>query len=109
MNKEHGNIFAAISGDIDNESFEGILDTGSVRIERIISTGQASPEGFWYDQDHAEWVIVLQGGGVVEFDDGQKRSLEKGDYLYIPAHRRHRVASTKAAEVTLWLAVHIKV
>jgi cupin 2 domain-containing protein len=109
MNKEHGNIFAAISGDIDNESFEGILDTGSVRIERIISTGQASPEGFWYDQSEDEWVVVLRGEGVVEFEDGQKHSLQKGDYLFIPAHLRHRLAWTKPAEVTLWLAVHIKV
>lgn len=82
-----------------------ILGNGSTRVERIVSEGQASPPGFWYDQDTDEWVMVMTGGAVVEFaDPGDEARLGPGDWLLIPAHRRHRVRSTLPG--TLWLAVH---
>jgi hypothetical protein len=31
-----------------DELFTTLLNTGNVRIERIVSHGHASPEGFWY-------------------------------------------------------------
>ena len=75
-----------------------------VRIERILSTGQASPPDFWYDQDEDEWVALLTGGaGVLFADEAEPRTLVPGDWLWIPAHRRHRVTWT--ANHTIWLAV----
>ncbi len=75
---------------------------------RIVSYDHAMPEDRWYDQSDDEWVIVLQGGAKLAFDDGSGPvDLFAGDYLYIPAHRRHRVAWTDPVGPTVWLAVHI--
>lgn len=75
-------------------------------IERIVSTGQVSPPGFWYDQAQNEWVLLLQGRAVLEWDDGRSMALQQGDWLYIPAHTRHRVAWTSGDPPCIWLAVH---
>ncbi len=77
----------------------------TVRVERIVSDGQATPEGSWYDQEWGEWVVILRGGAELEFaDPPAEERLGQGDWLFIPAQRRHRVRSTEAG--TLWLAVH---
>jgi len=34
--------------------------------------------------------------------------LQRGSYLYIPAHVRHRVAWTHPTEKTIWLAIHYR-
>ncbi|MCC6493865.1 MAG: cupin domain-containing protein [Pirellulales bacterium] len=81
-------------------------EAAGLRIERIVSRGQASAEGFWYDQQEHEWVLVVQGGGRVEFENGEVRKLATGDHLFIPARTRHRVQWTDPAETTIWLAVH---
>ncbi len=102
-----GNIEANLPDASSGEVIQVLaaLAGGAARIERIVSDGQASPPGFWYDQEGDEWVVVLRGGADVEFADpaGEAR-LGQGDWLLIPAHRRHRVRSTE--EGTLWLAVH---
>ena len=78
-----------------------------LRIERIISTGQASPPGFWYDQPRAEWVLLVEGTAGLRFEgEAGIRVLRKGDHLHIPAHRRHRVEWTEPGATTIWLAVH---
>ncbi|HVV93242.1 MAG TPA: cupin domain-containing protein [Hyphomicrobiales bacterium] len=78
------------------------------RVERIVSFGHASPPGFWYDQDETEWVMVLAGRAELAFADGAEPCrLGPGDYMLIPAHRRHRVAMTDPAVPTVWLAVHL--
>jgi cupin 2 domain-containing protein len=78
-----------------------------VRIERIVSTGQASPPGFWYDQPWTEWVLLLAGAaGLLFEDEPTPRPLKAGDYLLIPAGQRHRVEWTDATQPTVWLAVH---
>lgn len=107
MTLHAGNIFAGIPDALSAEEFRPIVTTPSVRIERIVSRGQASPEDFWYDQPEAEWVIVLAGSAeiVVEGEPWPRR-LGPGDYLHIPAHARHRVAWTSPDEATVWLAVH---
>ncbi|MCD8504630.1 MAG: cupin domain-containing protein [Burkholderiaceae bacterium] len=93
----------------DHEIFETLLSHANVRIERIVSTGQVSPEGFWYDQSQAEWVFVVQGTASVQFEDERNaRDLKAGDYLYIAPHRRHRVQYTQTTPPTIWLAVHIE-
>lgn len=89
------------------ELFETLLSQPGLRIERIVSTGQASPPGFWYDQADAEWVALLQGAARLRFaDEAEERRLEAGDCLFVAAHRRHRVEWTDPAQTTLWLAVH---
>lgn len=92
-----------------DERVDGLAPPGSARIERIVSTGHASPPGFWYDQDEDEWVAVLQGAGRIEYDDGAVDALGVGDHTFIPAHRRHRVAWTSPDGPTVWLAVFYRV
>jgi cupin 2 domain-containing protein len=77
-----------------------------VRIERIVSLGQASPPGFWYDQDEAEWVLLVAGKARLLFaDEAAPRRLVPGDFVEIAPHRRHRIEWTDPAEPTVWLAV----
>jgi cupin 2 domain-containing protein len=104
---DQGNFFSQISTDLPAEIIEGVLQTGSFRLERIISTGQATPEGEWYDQDTHEWVLLLTGGaGLLLENDPQMIIMKPGDYINIPAHRRHRVAWTDPSQPTIWLALH---
>jgi cupin 2 domain-containing protein len=109
MAGEAGNLFAALPRRLDAEQINVLVTSDNVRIERIVSTGQASPPGFWYDQDWAECVLVLAGSAGVRFEDeAAPRVLRPGDYLLIPPHRRHRVAWTDAEHPTVWLAVHYR-
>jgi cupin 2 domain-containing protein len=90
----------------NTEIHETLLRTPGVRIERIVSLGQASPEGFWYDQDEAEWVLLLAGAARLLFADEETvRQLQPGDWLHIAAHRRHRVEWTDPTQPTIWFAV----
>ena len=104
MNDKH-NIFSSLPKRSQQEVFQDILCTPNIRIERIVSYGQSSPEQGWYDQDEAEWVMLLQGSAVLAFADGNEVELKAGDYLHLPAHCRHRVAMTAADQPTVWLAV----
>ena len=79
------NIFSNIPAELANEIFEDILITEKLRVERIVSKGQTSPETGWYDQDENEWLIVLSGYGVIEYINGDKVTLKQGDYLNIKA------------------------
>lgn len=89
-----------------DEQVVDLLNQDGVRIERIVSTGQSSPPGFWYDQDEAEWVLLLSGAAGLRFeDDDATRELRPGDHAFIAAHRRHRVEWTATGESTVWLAV----
>ncbi|MGN2717867.1 cupin domain-containing protein [Aliivibrio fischeri] len=98
-------MFTDIPNELPSEIFEDILSTSNIRIERILSYGHSSPEQGWYDQDENEWVLVLSGFGVIEFDDGRVITLNKGDYLNIRAHEKHKVQATAPNETTVWLAV----
>ncbi len=103
-----GNLFANL-GDKENseEQFEELLSRPGIRIERIVSTGQASPEGFWYDQEMAEWVVLLSGEAEIQFNDEvEPRKMIPGDWINIPPHRRHRVNWTDSSQPSIWLAVH---
>jgi len=100
------NIFEAIPADLAEEFFEILVENDSVRIERIVSRGHASPKSGWYDQQQNEWVIVLAGEAVLAFDEERSVSLKAGDYINIAAHTRHRVEWTAPGVETVWLAVH---
>lgn len=102
-----GNIFdKAVMPVNGTELSEILLDKRRFRIERIVSEGQVTPEGFWYDQPGDEWVVLLQGVANVEFEGSGSTSLSKGDYLFIPAHTRHRVTFTSSEPQCIWLAIH---
>jgi cupin 2 domain-containing protein len=87
------------------EVFTELLARSNTRIERIVSNCAASPPGFWYDQPQAEWVLLVRGSAVLEFEGAAPVALESGDWIEIPPHARHRVART--GPDTLWLAVHV--
>jgi cupin 2 domain-containing protein len=88
------------------EITETLLAAPGMRIERIVSFGQASPPGFWYDQDEAEWVLLLAGAARLRFaDEKTDRVLSPGDTVYIASHRRHRVEWTDPTAPTVWLAI----
>jgi cupin 2 domain-containing protein len=105
-----GNLFADIpAAGARDEEFSEILARPGLKIERIVSHGHASPPGFWYDQPQNEWVIVLKGSARLRFEDeAGERALAAGDYVFIPAGKRHRVEWTSAEEPTIWLAVHFE-
>ncbi|ABM04560.1 phosphoribosylaminoimidazole carboxylase ATPase subunit [Psychromonas ingrahamii 37] len=102
------NLFANIPTDLPEEVFEGLVSTENVRIERILSQGQSSPESGWYEQDEHEWVLVVSGFGVIEFEDGRVITLNKGDYLNIKAREKHKVQATSLDQKTVWLAIFYK-
>lgn len=99
-------LFGNIPARLPDEIVQTLLRRDGLRIERIVSRGQASPEGFWYDQAEDEWVLLLDGAAGLQFEDeAEPRTLRPGDHLHIPAHRRHRVAWTAEDTDTIWLAV----
>jgi len=107
MRFDVANLFAALPAEIPAEIFQVLLETRDFRLERIVSAGQATPPGAWYDQDTHEWVVLLTGGAGLRFEDeAEPRVLRPGDYLLIQAHRRHRVEWTDPAQPTVWLALH---
>ncbi|NEO32724.1 MAG: cupin domain-containing protein [Symploca sp. SIO3C6] len=101
------NIFNLPASIPTEESFETLLSTKGVLIERIISTGQTTPPGEWYDQDTDEWVILLQGEAEIAYADSFTIKLGKGDYVFIPAHQKHRVEYTTSEPPCIWLAIHL--
>jgi cupin 2 domain-containing protein len=101
------NIFADIPKNPSDELFETLLQTSGFRIKRIVSSGHCSPEGFWYDQDENEWLILLKGSAVLRFEDQSENiTMNPGNYINIEKHRRHRVEWTDSEQETVWLAVH---
>lgn len=106
---ESGNLFADLPDAVGGEVLDTLLSRKGVRIERIVSSGQTTPEGEWYDQDEDEWVIMLQGRARLRLEgEDRDRFLEPGDFAYLPAHCRHRVEETSAEPQTVWLAVHME-
>jgi len=103
-----GNIFESIPGNLDAESVDLITQNEKVKIQRIISKGHTSPATGWYDQDNDEWVLVIKGAAIIEFDGEAytEISLGEGAYINIPAHKKHRVRWTDPETETVWLAVH---
>jgi cupin 2 domain-containing protein len=92
-----------------NEVADILVERALLRIERIVSTGQAMPDGQWYDQDTDEWVLLVAGAARLRIDgEDRDRALAEGDWLLIPAHCRHRVTWTQAEPPTVWLAVHFQ-
>lgn len=106
MPAPHRNLFKDVANPSPDEAFTTLVSTPHLDLTRIVSTGQATPEGEWYDQAKAEWVMLLRGRAGLRFEDeAEERVMEPGDYILIPAHRRHRVEWTDADEPSVWLAL----
>ena len=103
---QQGSLLETSAARTDRETVDVLLDRPGARIERIVSTGQATPPGQWYDQPGDEWVALLAGRATLRFEDGAFVELAPGDWLLIPAHVRHRVEATSADPPCVWLAVH---
>lgn len=100
------NIFNHLPSALSVEVTDCLLQSGALKIERIVSQGQHSPIDFWYEQEQNEWVILLQGAATLRFEAGDRRiDLLPGDYVHIPALERHRVESTTPDQASVWLAV----
>ena len=92
-----------------DEVVDLLLDRSGLRIERIVSTGQAMPEGQWYDQGGDEWVLLVEGAARLNIEgEREDRELSEGDWILLSAHCRHRVTWTRAEPPTVWLAVHFR-
>lgn len=90
----------------NEEIFQTVVSNENIKIERIISYGQRTPENYWYDQDEDEFVMIIKGEAKIKYDDGKIYHLLEGDSLYIKAHQKHRVVST--SDPAVWLALFIK-
>jgi cupin 2 domain-containing protein len=100
------NLFADVPISLPEELCRTLLNAASVRVERIISYGHASPEGFWYDQETHEWVLLIEGAAQLRFEGKEPFEMTPGSFVNIPAHTRHRVEWTEPMQLTIWLAVH---
>ena len=99
------NLFDDVPRELSAERIDVLLETPTLRLERIISTGQATPSGQWHDQDRDEWVVVLRGRARLRIEgEAAERPLGVGDHLMLRAHVRHRVEWTETP--TVWLALH---
>jgi cupin 2 domain-containing protein len=99
------NLFQNVPADLPQELFQTLLTAPNLRVERIVSHGHASPPGFWYDQDQSEWVVLLRGAAKLQFEGEEPVELMPGDFMDIPAHKKHRIAWTTPDEPTIWLAI----
>ncbi|HEY2000147.1 cupin domain-containing protein [Paraburkholderia sp.] len=90
-----------------DERVDTLVEQGGMTLERIVSTGQASPPDFWYDSPRDEWVVLLSGAARLEFEgEAPALAMQPGDYVLIEAHCRHRVAWTHDSVPSVWLALH---
>jgi cupin 2 domain-containing protein len=102
------NLLADLPAASQAEQTTALVFGDGVRLERIVSFGQASPEGFWYDQPEAEWVMLLAGRARLAIEgEPEARIMGPGDAIFLAAHCRHRVEWTDPDQPTVWLALFI--
>lgn len=101
------NVFNNLPAGPVDEWFDTLARLGQFRVERIVSAGHRTPEGEWYDQEWDEWVMIVRGEAKLRMADPEEiHHLLPGDWISLPAHRRHRVEWTHPDQQTIWLAVH---
>jgi len=84
-----------------------LMESPGMRLERIVSTGQTTNDGEWYDQAWDEFVVLVAGAARLQLEgEEEDRALEAGDWMLLPAHCRHRVTWTQSDPPTVWLAIH---
>lgn len=92
----------------EREIFDTLIPDKGILVERIVSSGQASDAGFWYEQERDELVFLLQGQAKLAWENGRRLKMEKGDWILIPSRERHRVEWTSVSPPCIWLAIHAK-
>jgi cupin 2 domain-containing protein len=103
------NMLAGLPPPAADEAIETLLKGDGIRVVRIVSHGQASPAGFWYDQAEAEWMLVVSGHARLAIEgEAEARALGPGDSVFLPAHCRHRVTWTDPGQPTVWLAIFVE-
>ncbi|MBC7820314.1 MAG: cupin domain-containing protein [Planctomycetaceae bacterium] len=101
------NVFADIPAALTEEIVQTLLTSSNLRVERIISLGHSSPDGFWFNQEQNEWVVLLKGAAKLRFENADELvAMQPGSFVNIPAHQRHRVEWSDPAQPTIWLAIH---
>ena len=101
------NLFSNIPESFPEEIFETLLENNRFKLERILSAGQSTPNGKWFDQEKDEWIVLLKGKAGLRFEnESEVIELTPGDHLMIPAHKKHRVEWTDRTQKTVWLALH---
>jgi cupin 2 domain-containing protein len=101
-----GNLLADLPVVAAKEMVTSLVQGGRFRLLRIVSTGQATPAGQWYDQTDNEWVLLVSGRAGLRIEGGTTREIGPGDWMLLPAGLRHRVEWTAADAATVWLALH---
>ncbi|MGH7044045.1 MAG: cupin domain-containing protein [Acetobacteraceae bacterium] len=103
-----GNLLDTPADAHAGERITSLVASAGALVERVVSAGQASPAGFWYDQDRTEFVVLLAGTASLRIEaEAAARDLQAGDYLVLPTHCRHRVERTSSTPPAVWLAVHL--
>lgn len=97
-----GNIYQGISTAGEEEQFDLLMKGKHYRIDRIVSSGHSSPQGFWYDQEDDEWIMLIQGEATLEIE-GELKQMKAGDYLFLPKNCKHRVEKTSIEPACIWL------
>lgn len=100
------NILQNIPNTLKDELFEDIIKSDTIRVERIVSQGHISPDVGWYESSQNEWVILLEGSASLTFESGEILTLASGDYINIPALKRHKVSYTSSSPKAIWLAIY---
>ena len=100
------NLFVLPAEKTATELFIPLFKSEKIIIEKIVSWGHKSPEGFWYDQEKDEWVTVLQGQARLSYTNGRVINIGAGDFIFIPAGEKHRVDWTSEDPPCIWLAIH---
>lgn len=89
------------------EAVDLLAESSGMRVERIVSTGQVTPEDQWYDQAWDEYVLLVAGAARLRIEgEEEDRAMQAGDWIMLPAHCRHRVTWTQKDPPTVWLAIH---
>ena len=104
--RANNNLLAGDIPESGKERCQILLERDGFRLLLLHSCQASSPPGYWYDQSEAEWVCLLQGSARLKFEDENvERVLNRGDWLMIEPHRRHRLVTTDGGAGTIWLAL----
>lgn len=104
------NIFKIEKYPENQEIVEILKENNDVKIEKIISKGQTTD---WMIQDKEEFVVLVQGKAVIEFeknDKNEKKIIQKveltaGDSIIIQKYEKHRVSYTSSDPCCIWICV----
>ncbi|PLX80484.1 MAG: hypothetical protein C0616_08290 [Desulfuromonas sp.] len=103
------NLLRNIPRELPDELIEPLVERQGIRLERIVSRQHSTAPGEWYDQEWDEWVLLVEGEAILRFAEPDETiQMHAGDFLLIPARRRHRVERTSESCDTIWLALHLE-